>query len=143
MMMAKRKRECAECRKLRVITARELCATCYGKPEVREKYPPMRGKGSVKKREDVSRGAAENAEKREEGKRELAGIALAELVKVVVGEMVGLCRDHDAEARACTKVLEDYAGDVRKLRGEYLKLKARRQEVAERFVGDVADEEKE
>ena len=137
------KKNCLECGKLRVITARGLCWTCYGKPEVRERYPSKRGKGSVKKREDVSRGAAENAEKKEEKRPGLAGLLLPDLIKAVMGELVHLCLDQDAEVRACTKVLEDYAGDVRKLRGEYLKLKARRQEVAARFAGDVAEEEKE
>ena len=143
------KKNCVECGKLRAITGRGLCGTCYGKPEVRERYPSMRGKRSVKKREDVSRRAsvedngAENAEKKEEKRPGLAGLLLPDLAKAVMGELVHLCLDQDAEVRACTKVLEDYTGDVRKLRGEYLKLKARRQEVAERFAGDLMEEEKE
>jgi len=134
MMM---KKNCLECGKLRSIAARGLCGTCYAKPEVRERYPSKRG---VKRRKDVSRGAAENAEKKEEKRPGLAGLLLPDLIKAVMGDLVHLCLDQDAEVRACTKVLEDYAGDVRKLRGEYLKLKARREEVAKRFAGDVAVE---
>jgi len=134
--MAKSKRECAECGKLRVITARELCGTCYGKPEVRAKYPP--------KRKGVKPGSTmpdfEAIDGYEAGDVVRQASRLPELIKVLVEELLALSEQTTRQADECIGIVEGYADRVHELREAYIRLRDRAGKVGERFGGLVVVE---